>query len=345
MRFKSYFLRNTYWLKDYLEGSPIRSHYNDIRNIMENPIIGYRLRKKYLDNLLSYSKQYSKFYNQCTNTKLEDFPVVNKTFLLENYDEIKIPVNRIPNQTGYPSIQVTSGSTGTPFAIPQNTDKRNRRLAELKYFGEKSGFKSHERLVHLRAWNKWQGKSKLQSFRENIIPFDIAKMNKERLRELCAIINNYKVFAVRGYASSIDLFVRYVVEREIKLPSLIIMVAGSESLQESTRFLVDKYIGCKIISQYANEENGILAQEKSFNNLKHSFCLNHASYIFEILKLEDNKPAAFGELGRIIVTDLFNYAFPLIRYDTGDTGIMVNNTKGYPILDKLYGRRVDLVYD
>ncbi len=37
----------------------------------------------------------------------------------------------------------------------------------------------------------------------------------------------------------------------------------------------------------------------------------------EILR-PDNTPCAVGETGRVVVTDLHNYAMPLIRYDIGD---------------------------
>jgi phenylacetate-CoA ligase len=77
------------------------------------------------------------------------------------------------------------------------------------------------------------------------------------------------------------------------------------------------------------------------------FYLNHASYIFEILKFDSNEPAEFGELGRIVITDLYNYAFPIIRYDTGDIGKFEKPNEysnGYPVLAKLYGRRYDLIY-
>ena len=78
------------------------------------------------------------------------------------------------------------------------------------------------------------------------------------------------------------------------------------------------------------------------------YYLNHASYYFEVLKLDEDVPAENGELGRIVITDLYNYAFPLIRYDTGDTGILSAGnriSKGWPYISKLYGRRLDLIFD
>jgi len=334
-------------MNDCVKGSPVRQHYTDIRSILSNPIKGKEKKETYLKNLISHATHHSPYYKQYKGKSIRDFPVVNKSILIENYELIKISPENIPDQKGPIRIQSTSGSTGTPFAIPQDTRKRNRRVAELKYFGALVGFKSHDKLIHLRAWNRWQTKSKIQSLRENIIPFNIDKIDNKRLQELCNIINKNDVVALRGYASSLDLLAQYAVEHNIKLPSLKIMIAGSESLQESTREIVTDHLNCNIISQYANEENGILAQEDVTNNPS-PFILNHASYFFEILKLDEDTPARYGELGRIILTDLFNYAFPMIRYDTGDTGIMQIDTKqdkNFFTLIKLYGRRVDLVFN
>lgn len=75
--------------------------------------------------------------------------------------------------------------------------------------------------------------------------------------------------------------------------------------------------------------------------------LNNASCIIEVLKMESDQKAEYGELGRIVVTDLHNHAFPIVRYDTGDVGIMMppnEKSNGFPILSKLYGRRLDVCY-
>jgi phenylacetate-CoA ligase len=55
----------------------------------------------------------------------------------------------------------------------------------------------------------------------------------------------------------------------------------------------------------------------------------------------------FGKSGRIVVTDLFNYAMPLIRYDTGDIGVMTKT--GEPGKKRLFfprieGRKLDFIH-
>lgn len=343
----SVILRTSYWINDWLRGSPVRTQYNDIKCIQENYSEGVVLRNKHLHNILNYAVANSKFYNECDPNNLQSFPIVNKNILRDNYGSIKVAYEKIPGQKGPIHIQHTSGSTGSPFHIHQDTRKRNRRIAELKYYGEVVGFKSHDPLVHLRIWTHWQNKSKWQSFKENIVAFNMANLADSRIAELCDIVKKKKITCLRGYASTFGNIARYVAEHKIKLPSLKIIIAGSESLQEDVRELVKKYIGCNIISQYANEENGILAQENIYSDNR-EFYLNHASYEFEILKLDSDKPAKFGELGRIVLTDFFNYAFPMIRYDTGDLAVKEKGNEfsnGYFYLSKLYGRRLDLIYN
>ena len=173
-------------------------------------------------------------------------------------------------------------------------------------------------------------------------------MSDIRLTELCRLINDTKAVCLRGYASSFDLLANYIKRHPIKLPSLKLLIAGSETLQDDVRKKVKEYIGCEIISQYANEECGIIAQEQpptmESDNVMY---LNYAGYYIEFLKLDSDKPAEIGELGRIVLTDYHNHAFPIIRYDTGDVGVKLpanEKSNGFPILGKLYGRRLDVCY-
>lgn len=63
------------------------------------------------------------------------------------------------------------------------------------------------------------------------------------------------------------------------------------------------------------------------------------------MKLDSDEPTEPGEAGRIVITDLFNYAFPMIRYDTGDLGILDNSDPNeLPKLKEIYGRVRDCVY-
>ena len=118
----------------------------------------------------------------------------------------------------------------------------------------------------------------------------------------------------------------------------------SETLNDYTKQTIEKYFGVPVYSRYSNLENGILAQQVPGSG--HRYLINTASYLVEIFKMNEDRPAAAGELGRIIVTDLYNYAMPMIRYDTGDTGALSNydDGKSNQYLETVEGRRLDLLY-
>lgn len=349
MSFDGFCKRTLYWTNDWLHGKKVRKHYDEIAKVMADSETGKKIQSANLKRLLGHTTRYSKFYRKFRGKRLNEFPVVNKSILMENYDSITVPVKYIPEQeTENVHVQKTSGSTGTPFAIYQDSRKRNRRVAELKYFGERAGFKSHERLAQCRIWTQWQSKSKWQSFRENIFPVNVSKMDDETLNELCRTVSENKIVAIRAYASWYDNLLEYFLSGKGNISSLKtvkVMFSTSEALNVVTKEKFMKKWHIPIVECYADEEAGVMAHQFVNDSIFH---LNHASYIFEILKLDEDVPAEYGELGRIVITDLYNYAFPLIRYDTGDTAVLQKGNKktnGWDYLEKIYGRRLDLIYD
>lgn len=349
MDFQAIYLRNKFWIKDYLKGSPIGKPYKEVKYIQEHSVEeGKEIRESALHSLMDYARAHSAFYKNVKGYNLKDFPIMNKASLIEHYDEIRVKEDEIPGQVGPVHIQTTSGSTGTPFKIPQDTRKRMRRIAELKYFGAIAGFKTHDKLIHLRTWNKWQQKTSKQIKSENIIPFDIASMGDDDLKRLCELTISSKAVCLRGYASSLGKLAQYADGKGYKFPHLKLAIAGAESLQDDVRQLFKRVMKADIQSQYANEECGILAQERvPTNDTDNPMYWNYASYFFEVLKFDSDEPVEYGELGRIVITDLYNYAFPLIRYDNGDTAVLLppdEFSNGYPVLGKLFGRRFDLTY-
>lgn len=343
------YLRNRFWDEDKKKGSPIGIPYKEIEFILTHSMDeGWPLRKKKLYELLDYARKNTLFYSSFDGYDLSTYPVMSKTMLIKYFNEIVVKPELIPGQDGPVFIQRTSGSTGTPLAMPQDTKKRQRRIAEIKYLVGTLGYQSHEKMIHLRTWDNLTKRPEDMEERDNIYPFDIKCLNEERLRLLCDLINEKKAVYLRGYASTLGKIADIAQKYKYSFPSLKLVVATSEALEDDVRLAASKAFDCNVVSQYANEECGVIAQE-SVPILPHDnkMYFNWAGYYIEILKLDEDKPAEYGEIGRVVLTDFHNYAFPVIRYDTGDTGILLppdEKSKGYPVLGQLYGRRFDLTY-
>src|SRR5699024_8903957 len=118
-----------------------------------------------------------------------------------------------------------------------------------------------------------------------------------------------------------------------------------EPLLKTQREIIQSFFNCDVIARYAMEEFGIIANQCVYTDNYH---VNDASFIVEVLKKESDEPADIGEEGRIVITDLYSNAMPLIRYDTGDYGVLKEKCFcGYngTILKTISGRKIQSILD
>ncbi len=339
---------NAFWFFDFLKGQPIRKNYNDIKNLIEsfNTDESTKRRNNYLKELLLYAVKNTDFYKDYSGfDDISCFPVIDKNIIRNSYS--KFVSKEFSNK---PLKKVTtSGSTGTPFTIIQDKKKVNRHIADNIYFNECANFRIGTRLYYFRIWNKLNREGYLTRRMKNIVTVDAKSPNNEYIqRVLLKLKYDRSTKSILAYASTYEPFAQFISSSDnsrikIDIESIISM---SEALPETTKHQLKEIFNCPVISRYSNMENGFIAQQCIEEN--NEYHINSASFFVEILNMGKDEPIKKGELGRIVVTDLFNYAMPLIRYDTGDIGALLENSRcslKTPVLSKVEGRRTDLIYD
>lgn len=223
-----------------------------------------------------------------------------------------------------------------------------RRIAIIKGENEKIGFHSFDPMMHLRAVSHHWGGTRDFLYRKdlNIWYVDNANLKAQKIVEIIKVINEDCIKFVRGYMTTLDMITRYMEERQLKFNHKVMFISVGELLQEWLRKRVVDYLKCDIISQYGNEENGIFGQSDINGSGRH-INLNGAGCIVEVLKMNSDEPAEKEELGRVVVTDFTNYAFPMIRYEIGDLAAPCEYYSDGTIksLDKLSGRVTDMIYN
>ena len=75
-----------------------------------------------------------------------------------------------------------------------------------------------------------------------------------------------------------------------------------------------RMLGLPIEDNYSSQEAGIIALQCPAGELYHTMA---ESLVVEVLD-DQGRACAEGEIGRVVVTDLHNFAAPLFRYDIGD---------------------------
>jgi phenylacetate-CoA ligase len=97
-----------------------------------------------------------------------------------------------------------------------------------------------------------------------------------------------------------------------------------------------------VTNRYGCEEVSLIACECERH---HGLHVNVDSVLVEVI--HDGKPAPAGTPGSIVVTDLSNFAMPLIRYLIGDVGMLAEKLcpcgRGSMRLESIEGREADFV--
>jgi phenylacetate-CoA ligase len=91
----------------------------------------------------------------------------------------------------------------------------------------------------------------------------------------------------------------------------------SSVLSDDIRNICKGVFGASPIDQYGARETGLIACECPWCGLHH---VNAESMLVEVLDA-DGKPSLPGKVGRVVLTSLYNYAMPFIRYEIGDFAV------------------------
>ncbi len=166
---------------------------------------------------------------------------------------------------------------------------------------------------HLRGW-KWGGyepgmrccivNSSQSVIRQNNTIHLIGDLTEENLKKNLETVLSFKPAHLKGYVSSLFIFARYCLEKAVRLEGVVSAIPCSENLYDYQRRTMEQAFGCKVFEEYCCNDGGACAWECERREGLH--------YFMERAVIENVD-------GRMIVTDLWNYAMPFIRYENGDS--------------------------
>ena len=330
-----------FWLLDQLRGNPIRWHYLDIAFLTTHPDETEESSNARLRDLIRAATAHVPYYRKYDGaTSLADFPVLQKADIRLHYDDFFSE----QYERGKLVKVTTSGSYGTPLTFGLSPDRGARKTAELIFYSEWAGF--HIGTKHANVGSRT--KCALKAFMQNEVPMLAGVVDEEWLEFQLGKLRSDGITALIGHASVLGFLAKRSLHAghaasEYTLESAI---ATAEPLTCDIRAAVQEAFGCRVLSRYAAHELGVIAHECPHCGQYH---INTPSLIVELLGLDVDRPVPRGELGRVVVTDLFSQAMPLIRYDTGDLATLPGPATQAcpfrtPALARIEGRRADLVY-
>lgn len=170
-----------------------------------------------------------------------------------------------------------------------------------------------------------------------------AKMNVEQMFRFYRQLRRIKPRYLVGYVGALDAFADFLEMRKLCLPSLRVVWSTAAPLPEMKRKQLEDTYDCPVYSQYGCVEMFMIAAESDEKN-----GLYVAADVRHVEIVENDRIVPVGEYGDVVVTDLTNYAFPLLRYRVGDRSRFLNAANdaqlNLPRIDYVQGRITDNVH-
>jgi phenylacetate-CoA ligase len=238
----------------------------------------------------------------------------------------------------------TGGSSGVPTRFFITLNSYDWRCAASDRAYSWSGYRTGERTLYL--WGAPVGKvsqfkqAKLNSYRffrrELFIPTFL--QTPELWQSTFEAALRFRPKFIVGYVSSIEQFVRFLLDRDLRIPGVKAVLAGAEPVYKSTRELVMAAFRAPLFDTYGSREFMSIAAECEYHDGLHIHCEN--------LLVETELDATYGS-SEILVTDLHNYGTPFIRYRIGDVGMLSDTAcpcgRGLPLISRIEGRSLEVL--
>ena len=345
-------------LQDFIRGTHIRKTYAFLRGSDfwdEDQLCSYRTEKlkKLVTHCYHNVPYYHKLFdsinlkpeNIITLDDLRKIPTLSKQTVRDNSLDF-IPKN-INNKSRLIRTAKTGGTTGMPLVFYKNVYTRDFTWGSYHRWYDWMNVSSSDRIAVL--WGARTVLSEKKSIRDfvlkkfsNNLTINSFNLNDETLPNVTKQLIDYKPVLLRGYLSAIFQVAQYFRKNNLSIPSLKAISSTTETLLPIYRNYIEETFGVKMFDQYGcGECNGIAYECDAHNGLH----ITEEHCIVEVLD-ENDKPC-FDKVGRIVITDLDNEAFPFIRYENGDSAIMSSSKckcgRSSHILKELSGRTKDTI--
>lgn len=173
------------------------------------------------------------------------------------------------------------------------------------------------------------------------IILDASSIDRVDLMRFVKNFNKVQPSLLQGYVGAINALALYIDEHNLDVHSPYAIWVTSSPISKTQRKIIESVFKAPVYNQYGCGEIFWLSAQCRIKNHLHMF---YDSRHIEFIN-DQNLVCPPGEMGKIVITDLHNYAFPLIRYSNGDLGRAVNTNcpcgVKLPLMDSVNGRMAD----
>jgi phenylacetate-CoA ligase len=268
-------------------------------------------------------------------------PLLKRNDLKENFNEMLSDEAR-PRQV---RLSTTGGSTGEPVKVM--FDKRVPLEAlgwrMLGWWGIKPGLNSACCWREVRPKIIGQVINQLLWWPTLRIKLDASSMKSQDIEKFVKKFNRIRPALLHGYVGAVDYIASFIEQNRYSIVPPKAVSVTSSPITAVQRKRIEKAFNAPVYDQYGTCEIFWVSAQCGQKKASHMF---YDARFIEFVG-DNGNVVPMGELGDVVVTDLENYLFPLIRYVNGDKGRALRGGCpcgiNLPLMDQVHGRQSDLV--
>jgi phenylacetate-CoA ligase len=311
------------------------------------------LQSRRLQGLINYAYAHVPHYRRIMNARgivpsdirtaadLSALPVLTRPYVQEHGSDLIAE--------GFPPGRMrptrTSGSTGHPLKFYSTREDQvdhgfARTIRALEWtglsLGDRTAVVSRPRQHRNRQDRYLKG---LSSRLKRSIPIDVETLSDSNLPRIIGFLSSAGIVGLGGYPNAIALLAGYIKDSDLRAPQMRSVVTGGGELLGHQRTLIREVFGTEPHSKYSSYEVFEIACECGAHEGLHIAAEDVAVEIVD----DRGNLLPPGVEGTILVTNLHNYAMPFIRYELGDSGMLLPGEcpcgRTLPRLGALVGRK------
>ncbi|WP_052659281.1 phenylacetate--CoA ligase family protein [Bacillus alveayuensis] len=320
--------------------------YDELKSIQDKKL--KQLIQHCYENV-KYYRNYMDFHNLTPDDilKTEDLikmPILTKSIIRKEKQKI-IASNA---ESFQPEEKGTGGSTGEPLRYLLPKASHSLMWANIWRGWNAAGYQPGDRVAVLAGSSLLSGfnfKRSAYYWLNNWLPLSSFNMDDNKMREYVNNIKKEKIQFLYAYASSAYELANFILKENLKGGfKLKGVITTAEVLFDHYREKIEEAFDCKVFNQYGANDGGVSAFECELHDGLH---IGMERCIVEIVD-DYGQPVEKGKEGKILLTDLSNYAMPFIRYEVGDLGAFSKSLckcgRGLEKFEYIKGRQQEFVF-
>jgi phenylacetate-CoA ligase len=315
------------------------------------------LQEQRVEGLLRHAAVQVPYYRERVAAErrpaLDAFPILTKEAVHRDYRLLMTPALAREYDAGRPrgyswKVVRTGGTTGTPTTVIHDKRFRDFGRASRLYSQRLCGFPFG--VPYLRLWGSMKDINGMRDSvaqrimrllaRETLL--NAFRMDEPRMRAYIEEIERSPARHMMAYVDCAEQLARFIRETGQRVRSIDTFMACAGTVTPEARSIIETAFRCRVHNKYGSRECSDMACECEMGGL-HVYA-NHV-----LLEVVDERGATLPAEadGRILVTLLNNYQFPLIRYEIGDTGALSAGRcrcgRSFPLLKRVEGRTSEIL--